>query len=147
MENRTKVACKCVRCDSPFMAILSERNRGKGRCCSRSCASALASINRNQKGPSNNNWKGGLSRLSNSERKRRYREKNPEKHSAHLLMRQAIRKGILIKKPCEVCNDPKTEGHHDDYTQPLSVRWLCKKHHLMAHGGRFIGLAGIKPGP
>ena len=131
------------------MAVEAEIKRGKGKCCSRSCASALAAVNRDQSGASNNNWKGGLANQSNAERKRRYREKNPEKHAAHLVMRNAIRAGMLVPMPCEVCGEKKVEGHHDDYGAPLSVRWLCKMHHLQAHGGIFSGITpvGIKPGP
>ena len=123
------------------MAVEYEISRGKGRCCSRSCASALAAVNRDQSGSSNNNWKGGLADQSNAERKRRYRSKNPERHAAHLAMRNAIRSGLLVPLPCEVCGNEKVEGHHDDYGAPLSVRWLCKRHHLQAHGGIFSGLA------
>jgi len=27
----------------------------------------------------------------------------------------------------------KAEAHHDDYSRPLDVRWLCKRHHEEAH--------------
>jgi hypothetical protein len=40
----------------------------------------------------------------------------------------------LIRKPCEVCSNPKSQAHHDDYTKPLDIRWLCRKHHLQIHG-------------
>jgi hypothetical protein len=51
-------------------------------------------------------------------------------------MTQAIRRGTLTRGPCETCGSEKVEGHHDDYLKPLDVRWLCKKHHMDAHGGR-----------
>jgi DNA-binding CsgD family transcriptional regulator len=41
----------------------------------------------------------------------------------------AVRCGLLRRQHCEKCNNPKTEAHHDDYSKPLAVRWLCKKHH------------------
>lgn len=40
----------------------------------------------------------------------------------------------LEKCPCEVCG--KTIGvqaHHDDYSKPLIVRWLCARHHMQIH--------------
>jgi hypothetical protein len=47
---------------------------------------------------------------------------------------QAIQKGLLIKKSCEVCGtNEKVEAHHDDYTKPLEVRWLCRHHHREHH--------------
>lgn len=47
---------------------------------------------------------------------------------------KAIQQGLLVKKPCEVCGTTeKVEAHHDDYTKPLEVRWLCKTHHQEHH--------------
>ncbi len=45
----------------------------------------------------------------------------------------AIKKGFLIPKPCEVCEKVKVDAHHDDYTKPLDVRWLCRYHHVEHH--------------
>lgn len=45
------------------------------------------------------------------------------------------RRKKLLKKPCEVCGTTKdVQKHHDDYTQPLKVRWHCRKDHLALHG-------------
>ena len=45
-----------------------------------------------------------------------------------------IKSGILIKQPCEVCGVmEKVEAHHDDYTKPMDVRWLCRSHHAEHH--------------
>ncbi len=56
-----------------------------------------------------------------------------------LLVRQksayAIKTGKLVREPCEVCGAEKTEGHHDDYSKPLAVRWLCKRCHGRVHRG------------
>jgi hypothetical protein len=49
------------------------------------------------------------------------------------MVRGAVYAGILEKTPCEICGNPTTEGHHDDYNKPLEVRWLCKKHHVEYH--------------
>jgi hypothetical protein len=40
--------------------------------------------------------------------------------------------------PCEVCGDPQTHAHHDDYSKPLDVRWFCPRHHREEHA-RVIG--------
>jgi hypothetical protein len=40
-----------------------------------------------------------------------------------------LRKGHIARAPCQVCGDPETEAHHDDYSKPLEVIWLCKTHH------------------
>lgn len=69
--------------------------------------------------------------------KKEYR-KNPEalaKHKARQILGDAVRSGRIARGPCEVpgCKDTKTEGHHDDYSRPLDVRWLCAKHHKEIH--------------
>ena len=61
----------------------------------------------------------------------RYRRQYPEKYKATGIANRAIRGGTLIKMPCEICGNPKAEKHHDDYSKPLEVRWLCMKHHRL----------------
>jgi len=47
---------------------------------------------------------------------------------------RAIKRGDLERQPCEVCKTRiDVEAHHDDYTKPLQVRWLCKRHHAEHH--------------
>lgn len=59
--------------------------------------------------------------------------KNKEKYDVHQAVRVAVRLGILIRESCEICNEPKVEAHHDDYSKPLQVRWLCRSHHRKLH--------------
>jgi len=61
-------------------------------------------------------------------------EKHKEKQSARAKLHYWIKKG-LIKKPkhCEKCKEEKIEAHHTDYSKPLEVLWLCKKHHRQEH--------------
>lgn len=56
------------------------------------------------------------------------------KKRARNAVTYAMRTGRLVPEPCERCGDAKVEAHHDDYAQPLDVRWLCRAHHLAAHG-------------
>lgn len=64
-----------------------------------------------------------------------YAKKYPMKYAAHVITNNAIRDGLLMKaKNCSTCNsEEKIEGHHDDYTKPLEVRWLCEKCHKEWH--------------
>lgn len=62
------------------------------------------------------------------------RTTSPEKYRAAYLTSNAIRDGRLIRKPCEVCEKIKSEAHHEDYSKPFDVVWLCRKHHLERHG-------------
>jgi hypothetical protein len=63
----------------------------------------------------------------------RWRERNPEAFAAHSATHRALKQGSLQRQPCEVCRAEKTEAHHDDYTKPLAVRWLCRVHHKEWH--------------
>jgi hypothetical protein len=48
--------------------------------------------------------------------------------------RVAIRRGHLERQPCEVCGTTEDiHAHHDDYSKPLEVRWLCRTHHIEHH--------------
>lgn len=75
----------------------------------------------------------------------RERSKNPEriksirnsrerhKHRASVAVHNAVRRGKMSKRPCEVCGASKVEAHHTDYSKPLEVMWLCRKHHAQIH--------------
>lgn len=55
--------------------------------------------------------------------------KYPEKTIARDIYRKAVMSGKLLRMPCEVCGNVKSEGHHADYSKPLEVIWLCRQHH------------------
>lgn len=71
---------------------------------------------------------------------RRWRKTHPLNGLARVRMISRVyanvyqRRGKLIPQPCEVigCGD-KAEKHHDNYKQPLKVRWMCRPHHLSLH--------------
>lgn len=63
-----------------------------------------------------------------------WRLRNPQKHRAHQMVMRAVRKGEIVKEPCESCGQVnRVVAHHDDYRKPLSVRWFCQRHHLAHH--------------
>lgn len=64
---------------------------------------------------------------------KRWQEKNAIKRGVHVITGNAIRDGILKKKPCEICGSKTVHAHHDDYAKPLNVRWLCDEHHNEWH--------------
>jgi hypothetical protein len=64
---------------------------------------------------------------------REWGKRNRLKRRAHRAVQTAVRNGTLVKQPCEVCGVLPSEGHHDDYTRPLDVRWLCTAHHAARH--------------
>ena len=72
-------------------------------------------------------------------RKLKYAAECPEKEHAVSMVHNAIVKGTLVRQPCEECGCEPAQGHHDDYSKPLEVRWLCRTHHARLHRGRLAG--------
>lgn len=58
-----------------------------------------------------------------------------QKQAAYCKLQWALHIGSIIRQPCVVCNNPKTHGHHEDYSRPLDVVWLCGSCHSMIHHG------------
>ncbi len=57
------------------------------------------------------------------------RFKDVQRHKAGAYYRR-----IGIQESCEVSGCmAKSERHHDDYSKPLEIRWLCRIHHLELH--------------
>ena len=64
---------------------------------------------------------------------KKYKEKHTDRYFAHNVFSAAIRDGKVVKMPCFICGNEKSEGHHPDYSRPLDVVWLCNKHHVETH--------------
>lgn len=89
-----------------------------------------------------------------------YRSKYPEKEAAKREVRRAIERGTLERPTsCPKCSSPdkkSTTGrhtihaHHDDYSKPLDVIWLCVRCHANEHRpparAVLASLLGIKNG-
>lgn len=56
---------------------------------------------------------------------------------AHKAVENAIIRGLLQRPGvCDECSNPcKPHAHHDDYSKPLEVRWLCQSCHAKIHPG------------
>lgn len=63
----------------------------------------------------------------------RWNNVNREKLKAHAAVRAALRDGTLERGKCEDCRSLRTEGHHEDYSKPLVVVWLCRADHRRRH--------------
>lgn len=77
---------------------------------------------------------GGKAALKRSNQK--WKKANAEKRAAHVLLGNAVRDG-RVKKPdsCEICGDSanKIHGHHENYSEPLHVQWVCPSCHVELH--------------
>lgn len=65
---------------------------------------------------------------------RKRRAMHPIKEKARSRLADAVKTGRLVRLPCEVCGNHKSQAHHTDYRKYLDVKWLCFKHHREAHG-------------
>jgi hypothetical protein len=74
-------------------------------------------------------------KLSHKKALQKYRYANPLRRAAHQIISNAVyRKKIIKPDNCSICNSTiKIEAHHDDYTKPLLIRWLCEKCHKEWH--------------
>jgi hypothetical protein len=127
----------CQKCGETFHAERYKVERGDGRFCSRSCASSYAASRKHdqydQSGDSNPNWKGGVSEDPYRYRKRQ-KKRHPEKVKARKKLQRAVKSGRVSKEPCKDCGAAENlEGHHEDYSKPLEVTWLCKSCHIKRH--------------
>jgi hypothetical protein len=125
---------KCTECGEgkSFKEFYTHPSGLQKRC--KTCAKARATANRNA----------NLDRIRAYDRERgnrqspgylkQYRKDNPEKYLAHNALNNAVRDGKILKPlVCSRCACTcVVHGHHEDYSKPLEVEWLCAACH---HGG------------
>ena len=88
-------------------------------------------IKRNKEavGPKNPAWKSGISQ-NNYKYKLTQMKRFPDRVQARKDVYQAIKSGKLTPQPCELCgSNENIEGHHNDYSKPLDVKWVCRSCH------------------
>jgi len=71
------------------------------------------------------------------------KKEHPEKYRAYCKLKYALESG-KIKKPdkCEDCPATKNiQAHHEDYSKPYNVNWLCPKCHRRRDRERRVRLA------
>lgn len=84
-------------------------------------------------------------RASVAASKKKWMESNTIKNAAKYMVNNAVRDGRLKKEySCSNCGitGVRIHGHHDDYSKPLDVRWLCSKCHMAWHKENGEGLNG-----
>ena len=72
------------------------------------------------------------------ENRKRHSELTPlqrQKANARSYANQYVRRGKLSKEACKDCGAAKVEMHHEDYTKPLKITWLCRFCHMSRHNG------------
>ena len=63
---------------------------------------------------------------------KKFEKNNQDKVMAWRILNNAIKSKTITKSPC-YCGNIKVDGHHNDYSKPLEVIWLCRLHHKLYH--------------
>lgn len=63
----------------------------------------------------------------------KYKKANPDKIYAQVQAQRALRLGQIKKESCVICKSESSLMHHNDYSKPLEVVWVCKSHHREIH--------------
>lgn len=71
---------------------------------------------------------------NDADRVRRSRAKHPDAYRAYIAVQNALKRGDLKAAPCERCGYAVgVHAHHEDYSKPLDVVWLCRNCHGERH--------------
>lgn len=134
-----RIPAKCAACGIAFQALVRQIRIGRGKYCSFRCNGKVnGNDGSKQFGEANPSWRGGvyIDPVKRKQRRRelgrKYRAANPEREEVYKAVRAAVRKGEITPQPCIKCGG-KAEGHHEDYSKPLDLTWLCKTHHRQRH--------------
>ena len=101
----------CSKCGMP----LEDTRAGKQRYC-RSCHAAYMRMTRPKH-----------SELTDKQRK---------KANCRSYLNVYLNQGRIQKLPCAVCGSINSQAHHENYSKPLKVVWLCRNHHLRLHAAK-----------
>lgn len=77
----------------------------------------------------NKNWR----KFFGYNNEEKWKKNNRNKFLMEGILQRAVNYGRIERLPCEVCGNPKSQGHHSDYSKPLEVIWLCALHHKKLH--------------
>lgn len=74
-----------------------------------------------------------LRKRDNARFDRAKRQRHGWKDIVRSKVHAAVKNNIIPKLPCERCGEAKSQAHHEDYSKPLEVIWLCQTHHAERH--------------
>lgn len=121
-KKSTTVSLKCGWCKKPIKRRKYELRKAKHNSyCSRECVGKWKS--QNLIGKNSPAWMGG----------HKYETKYPEKHRAHMAIKNVRRRKGFVRPNCSRCGSKKAEAHHPDYSKLLKVIWLCRGCHTKEH--------------
>jgi hypothetical protein len=44
-----------------------------------------------------------------------------------------LKRGKIQRLPCVTCASPQSQMHHEDYTKPLAIVWMCRPCWVKSH--------------
>lgn len=97
----------------------------------RRCGLACGSLTR--RGSKGQTYQTAYCAACHAKTRRAWEARHPERRRAQQLLQRAVRRGLIKRGVCEVCGSARAEAHHEDYSAPLEVRWLCRLHHFRLH--------------
>jgi len=72
-------------------------------------------------------------RKKNKKRLDEYMQQYKQEHSKEIKARNTANNHIVDIQPCELCGNPLAIKHHNDYSKPLEIRFLCRRCHWKLH--------------
>jgi len=81
-----------------------------------------------------------------AEYNREYRDAHRLQFRVYKAVGRALKSGALKKGACSACGAIEVEAHHEDYSRPLDVTWLCRSHHKRGHSERLSRVGGAGRG-
>lgn len=116
---------KCISCENTL-------HKKSEYYCSKKCEQNYGEIHSGEIPPFLSKWK-----------VRKYKSKKDPlievRKRARRITQNLLRDGKLKKAPCVVCESEEVLAHHEDYSRPNDVIWICENHHKAYHDGE-IGL-------
>ena len=130
---------KCIQCSETRESEFYPYNRVRcKRCCNRRSIEVYHRRRRNKQAEYYQNWyrengrKRAIDYVSNIIL---WQKAHPEAVKARWTLKYYIKRGIIDRpKSCSLCGRiDKIQAHHQDYSKPLEVIWLCASCHKKIH--------------
>lgn len=118
-RSKAMVDRRCEACGATFRVEAYRVRRGQGRFCSKQCSGRAK-------------WPAGIAHPLFKHGQSR--SKPHAMQAAHQAVRNAVVAGRVQPTPCAQCGSNKrVQAHHEDYSKPLEVTWLCEACHKALH--------------
>lgn len=56
-----------------------------------------------------------------------------QKYLARKTVENRLKAGTIKRRRCEICGSKTVHAHHEDYSKPDKINWLCPQHHKDRH--------------